>query len=283
VPAILALADLDASSLSARGQSVHDALAAWQYECPTGLASANPQGAPVGDATELAESKGCLAFHVAWPRLLFGTFGDELARAGFPQPNARDEALARYLRAPQTFLGGSSYWDDVSTVGVTETSSAVVVAALNDAGAALETYLGADEGRWQWGRLHTVTLTPSDGRPLVDGPFANDGGWYTVDVANPSFAKFRAGRSGDGFTSNFAHTAGASMRLVCATASARPTEPPSCTIDLPGRQRFFSPLPAEADLMERHWLPNEPFPLRFSAADVSAAAVETVELSPAAE
>ena len=158
----------------------------------------------------------------------------------------------------------------------------MVVAALNDAGAALEQDLGADESRWQWGRLHTVTLTPNDGRPITEGPFANDGGWYTVDVANPSFAKFSASRGGDGFTSNFAHTAGASMRLVCATAQSRPTEPPRCTIDLPGRQRFFSgAVPAEADLMERHWLPNEPFPLRFSADDVTAAAIEMVELRPA--
>jgi penicillin amidase len=282
VPAILDIAAQNAGALTPPGQSVRDALAAWEFDCPTGLDGRDPESAPaVSDATELSESKGCLAFHVAWTRLLFRTFGDELGRVGYPRSNARDEALARYLTAPETFVGGP-YWDDVSTPDVVETSSVVVVAALEDAGAALQEYLGADEARWQWGRLHTVTLTPNDGRPITEGPFANDGGWYTVDVANPSFAKFSASRGGDGFTSNFAHTAGASMRLVCATAQSRPTEPPSCTIDLPGRQRFFSgAVPAEADLMQRHWLPNEPFPLRFSLDDVTAAAIETVELRPA--
>lgn len=278
VPAILALLTGAESGLNARAETVRDALSGWAFECPSGLEGVDPQAsAPVDDANVRAESLGCLAYHVVWSRLLHAVFGDELARAGYPRDSARDEALARYLRAPESFAGGP-YWDDVSTLDAVETSSVVIAEVLNASGEALARYLGGDTSRWQWGRLHTVTLRAADGRPITDGPFANDGGWYTVDVANPSFAKFRSSRGGDGFTSSFAHTAGASMRLVCVTSADRPGQAPACTIDLPGRQRFFDDVPTEQQLMRQHWLPNDPFPLRFERASVLDATVETMTL-----
>jgi len=280
VPTILARADLALEELTAQGESVRQALDAWTFGCPTGLDGLDPSGAPpVEEAAARAESKGCLAFHVLWTRLHFAVFGDELARAGFPTDNVRDGSLDLYLTSPERFVGGP-YWDDVSTPDTVETSSTVVVRALNATGEALVDALGPDESRWQWGRLHTVALRPLDGRPFVAGPFANDGGWYTVDVANPSSAKFESSEGGT-FGSSYGHTAGPSMRLVCATRAASPGAPPDCTIDLPGVQRASAETGREENLMIQHWLPNAPFELRFARDEVEAAAVETVEIDPA--
>jgi penicillin G amidase len=272
------LAQLGAEpNLSPNGSQVRDLIQSWQGSCPTGLEDATPDPfTPSASEAERAEARGCAAFHVLWTRLLNGVFGDELSRAGYPRANAEQEALVRYLLAPQTFLGGS-YWDDVRTGGVEETAADVVTRAFDDAGAALEEYLGSDPADWLWGRIHTVTLQIDDGRAFADGPFANDGGWYTVDVANPSNATFRPERVGlgDGFTSDFSHGAGASMRFACEADAATL----DCVISLPGAQRGPVEGAESFDLMPR-WLENDAFPLLFDAEEVSSAAVETILVNP---
>jgi penicillin amidase len=276
VPALLDVLGATPVGLDDRGARVRDALADWDFGCPTGVDGADPAGPATTDVAEARASRGCLAFHVVWARLLHGVFGDELQRAGWPRSNPRDEALVLQLTDPGALAGGP-YWDDVGTAEV-EGAAEIVVRALNAAGDALTEELGADPDAWRWGRWHTVSLQPPDGRPLVEGPFANDGGWYTVDVAGPSVARFRLGRSPDGFTTDFSHGSGPSTRLVCALASGEPARPPACTLSLPGRQRAFDDVTEEADLMRRHWLPNAPFPLRFNDDEVDAATMEIVRL-----
>jgi len=249
----------DGADLGDGGALLRGALEAWDLECPSGLDGIDPDtAAPTDDPGVAAASAGCMAFHVLLPRLRRGAFADELFAAGFDEgsvPGYRP-LYNLLLRAPDMAVG-DVWWDDVSTEEVVEGRADIVVAAMRDAGTFLTAQFGDDVGAWRWGRLHTMSLRAplfSDaGVSSYDhGPFINDGGYYTVDVANPS------GSNGDRYTQR----AGPSMRFACEAPADTPVR---CTIQLPGGQRHFRDSPHFDDLL-RKWLVNEPIPL---IADVS--------------
>jgi acyl-homoserine lactone acylase PvdQ len=141
-----------------------------------------------------------------------------------------------------------------------ETKYQVMFEALETVGNRLVGELGVDETQWAWGRLHGLQLSsdlstfgifeydnPPPGQPL----FANNGGLFTIDVANPG-------------TSDFVQTAGPSTRFVCEASPNGPT----CTIQLPGGQSGDITSPNYEDLLFPY-LANEPMPLVF---DIDAAA-----------
>ena len=118
---------------------------------------------------------------------------------------------------PSQLVAGDVYWDDPGTTPEVETKYQVMSDALQAAGAFLEGELGADETQWAWGRLHGLLLSADvstfgildyNNPPLNDPLFANDGGLFTVDVANPGI-------------SDFVQTAGASTRFVCEASADR--------------------------------------------------------------
>ncbi|MEQ9496749.1 MAG: penicillin acylase family protein [Deltaproteobacteria bacterium] len=267
LPTILAAANAGSGQLdAATGGRVRDALAAWQYTCTTGIDGSDPTGPKAADPIVARESIGCAAFHVLFPRIVRGAFSDELSAAGTSR-TAGDAAAIKLLTGPNQLLRGASYWDNVATNGTVETSTSVIVAAMNDAGTWLNANLGNSADDWRWGRVHTVTLTYDLISALTsrynNGPYCNDGGLYTVDVANPG------GRNSD----NYAHGSGPSMRLACEAA---PTAM-ACTIELPGGQSSFPTSPHYDDLLER-WLVNDPIPVRFTPGDIDAAAVRELQV-----
>ena len=156
---------------------------------------------------------------------------------------------------------------DIDTPQV-ETRFDPMAMALQTAGAFLEAELGADETQWAWGRLHGAVLQ-SDldalgisqyNNPAVgESPYANDGGLYTVDVANPS--------------SNYQQTAGPSTRFVCEALPAGP----SCSFQIPGGQSSDIDSPNYDDFLPG-WLANEPTPLVLDIEEAKNNAVRTVEL-----
>lgn len=253
--------------LTAEGREVQQALQAWAgFTCPTGLTGIEPTSAP--SAATATESIGCAAFHVVLGRLYATIFADEIARRGV-NDRANIASVFIQILTPQRFLTRGGYWDDVSTAGVVETSTQAYVRAFNDAGAWLGTTLGAARDTWRWGRIHTVTLRTDlfsgSGFTDWDSPsYASAGGLFTVDVANPSIA-----------THNYSFGSGPSMRFSCEANTTRAVR---CTIDLPGGQRHFQRDPHDLDLMEQHWLTRQRLPLAFLPAEVSAAAVETVQV-----
>jgi penicillin amidase len=159
------------------------------------------------------------------------------------------------------------YWDDPMTPGEPETKYGVMFESLETAGNFLVEELGSDETQWAWGRLHGLRLSsdlstfsifdydnPAPGDPL----FANDGGLFTVDVANPG-------------TDNFVQTAGPSTRFVCEAS----TNGPTCTIQLPGGQSGDINSPHYEDLLFPY-LANEPMPLVFDIEEAKANAEDTI-------
>lgn len=267
VPTLLADFILTGVGPSASGQKVIDALAAWQYTCPTGLETRDTTSPKVTDSAEAAESIGCSAFHALWTELIIGTFDDEILAADpTAEEHARPEALVRLLTRPGTLLGGESYWDDVGTAGQTEGRYSTVLAAIERAATFLESTLGPDPDDWRWGRIHTITLFADvyGNTPITrfnNGPWANDGGWYTVDVANPT----------GHFGGSYAHGSGPSMRFVCEV----PSTGPACTMQIPGGQRNRPGEDHYEDLFLL-WLENQSIPLPFLPADIDAATQELI-------
>ena len=265
------LADIDAAALNEAGRQVYQALTDWRFGCPSGLDGIDlDTAAPVGDPEVIREAAGCSAFHVVLGRVLTNTFSDELAAANVEwRPDAK--ALVRLLKRPELMQVGATFWDDVTTGDDVETRTQVVTQALNSAGAWLRENQGPMKTDWLWGRIHNVSLLA----PLINdagitdynhGPFANDGGLYTVDVAKPAHY----------VDDDYRQEAGASMRFACEM-----TSPPNCTMQLPGGQRHLRTEAHYNDLLPG-WLTNTSFPLLFRENAVAEATVETIELVPAA-
>lgn len=258
--------------LTPEGTAVRDALAMWDHVCGTGLGGTAPDAAPAGDASARQQGLGCAAFHVAGVALQKRTFGDEMAAAGQEGLSGRLAALIMAFSRPAELRHEGGYFDDVSTAEVIETRGDIVRVAFNDAGAELAAALGEDPQGWLWGRLHTLTLTANlfDAAGVAEfnhGPLANDGGLETVDVAGPMNPL--AGR--------YEQRHGASMRWQCEAGADAPVR---CRVQFPGGQRHFRDSPFYNHMVDRY-LANESAPVAFTAAEVDAAAAETVTVNPA--
>lgn len=257
-PALLAV---DRDELTTDGQALYDAIDAWEFDCPTGLATSDPSGAASDDSEQLAEALGCAAFHRVLSSAYGGWCGDEVEAYEWAEsPWAM--SFFRALVRPDELTNPDLLWDDVSTDDETETQADVLAAAF-DAGAALfEGQVGDEPSDWLWGRVHASTfaadLFSSFGVPTFDdGPFAKDGGLYTVNVAN-------IGLGGDKLNPR----SGASTRLICEAPESGVT----CNIQLPGGLPHFRQDANYLGLVER-WLRNEPVPLVFDHAALDTPAI----------
>ena len=258
----LMLAAANGLTLSENAQKVVTALTAWSYECPTGLDGNDAATAGLAsDAAVLLESSGCAAFHVAIRQLNTAAVGDEGVR-GERGPNV---VLVKMLNN-EALAAGDIYWDDISTEGVIETKEEIVAAALDAAGTYLVAQLGADEAQWAWGRIHFLNLrsdvdTASGGvvTDFNESGFANDGGLFTVDVANPN--------------NNYTQTAGPSVRFICEALPAGP----QCSVQLPGGQSAHIESNNYLDLLP-DFIDNKPRPLQMDIVAAEATAVTTIVL-----
>jgi penicillin amidase len=266
------------ADIGLNGPKVINALESWNYECPTGLVGPTWDTALVDDSDELLASAGCAAFHVLLDELRFRIEQNEFAPS-FYDSDARSPSGAVYFSIVDptklTPENKEIFWDDPGTM-VVEDKYQVMGESLAVAGDFLNDWLGNDETKWAWGRLHGLRLLSDVGgllgdssydNPANDDPlFANDGGLYTVDVAYPNPQTC----VNDG-CEQFVQTWGASTRFVC---EALP-EGPSCTIQLPGGQSGDINSDNYEDLIF-NYLENRPVPLVFDIAEAEANAVRTV-------
>ena len=209
-----------------------DLLAHWasaanarRYTTPTGLASTDPAGARSSDAEVVAASNASMLFHALVPRLAARLLDGPLASVqlgGRPLDTRTflsmtgGQTAAKYLAALSQYAAGGTPAVPLYTClpepvpGVLYAPA--VVAALEDTVdflSSAEAFGSATPSDWIWGRKHRATfdsLLDSAGVSLFNyGPFANDGGLYTVDVANFSW-------NDDGGNGFFQH-AGANVRI----------------------------------------------------------------------
>jgi penicillin amidase len=241
------------------------------FSCPTGMDGIDAETAtPTADADAAAASIGCTAFHVLWGQVRLATFADEVNEGvRFASP----QTMVRLLLRPDGLNLGASYWDDVTTEGE-ETRADTVGTALSATAEWLVDELGETSDGWRWGIIHTLTLRAE----LFDsfgigsfnsGPWVNDGGLYTVDVASPR----------NTLSGNFSHSSGASTRFVCRAPVGGTV---SCQVQLPGGQRHFRDSDNYEDLL-MDWLVNEPSDLLFDITAAAESAASTIVFTAPAE
>ena len=175
-------------------------LTAWgadDYDCPTGLTTADPKSAVDPDPKHNRDSAACLLFHTMLQNLLHSVFDDDFAVVTATTGSSFGGDGGAEIRALLFMLGlpasdpHTSFCNDVrpdNSVAATHTCTDKLVTSLLVAAGTLQAAYGAP-ANWIWGRVHTLTTT-SAAAPLIAGafaagPFARPGGAFTVDVGNP--------------------------------------------------------------------------------------------------
>jgi penicillin G amidase len=161
------------------------------------------------DYNQSTNSAAAAYFNVVWARILELTFADELPDGFKPDGGDRWFEVVRTLLQKKKDL----WWDDRVTSDVVESRDEVLRRSMISARLDLTTKLGKDPKRWEWGRLHRVTLeqTPLGERGdnrlmrrLFDrGPYAAPGGSSIVNAF-----------SWDAATGTFGVTTAPSMRMI---------------------------------------------------------------------
>ncbi len=296
VPGLLAWFQAASAEVTARGlQPAVDVLVQWssaanarRYTTPTGLATTDPAGARATDAAVVAASNGAMLFHALVPRLAarlldpaFSTvqFGGEPLDTRTFLALTGGQTVAKYLAALSTYAAGGAPTVPLFTClqgGCPAAQHAsAAVDALDDTVQFLssaQAFGSATPSDWIWGRKHRATfdsLLDGAGVNLFNyGPFANDGGLYTVDVANFSWTD----DGGDGFIQH----AGANVRMASEMIA-------------PGNVVWRAVVPGGApDYVQDPnyenqvplWLSNAPGVQPWTAADVQAAAVDRIVFRP---
>jgi acyl-homoserine lactone acylase PvdQ len=221
-------------------------LTAWKnagYDCPTALASTDPNGTPSTDTTVLASSAGCLLFHQFLRTVLTNVFADDInAVKGITgtaiggDDAAEIKAILYMLSLPVADAGTpalTTLCNDVDANGVmtaSHTCQDQVVTALASAYDTVSASLGTNTQKWIWGAVHTASATspyPSLSAPFLAGPFARPGGAFTVDVGTPSLVKSSKLDFSYGHGSNVRHV---SQMGTDASSNV-------CKMQLPGPER----------------------------------------------
>lgn len=138
------------------------------------------------------DSQPAAIYAAFYNALLANTFHDDVPEAYWPGSGGNTWVVLHQLLQDPV----SAWWDDATTPGV-ETRDDILRQSFQEGYAALESALGANPARWQWGKLHTATfanatLGRSGFQPIEAlfnrGPYPVAGGGSIVNAThwNPS-------------------------------------------------------------------------------------------------
>jgi penicillin amidase len=145
------------------------------------------------DGTCAVDSLGCAAYMTFEEQLERHLWDDDLGSLAREYVGSTEswQGLISLLAKP-----ADAFWDDITTTK-RETEANILAEALDGAGAALHSSLGADTTTWTWGRVHTttfreVTLGESGIGPLEwyfdKGPYPVAGAAGAVDATYYQFS-----------------------------------------------------------------------------------------------
>jgi len=220
------------------------------------------------DFRQPPDSAAAAYYNAVWRNLLRLGFDDELGPGLAADGGGRwSEVVTRLLARP-----GDPWWDNRATPGLVETRNEIVRQAMVSARIELTTTLGKDPARWQWGRLHRLTLehpvlggqtVPAPVRALVNrGPYDLGGGSAIVDATGWTSSK------------GYAVDRVPSMRMVVDLADLDRSR----WVNLTGASGH----PGDAHYADQTqaWAQGRTYAWPFSAAAVSAATDDVLRLTP---
>ena len=132
-----------------------------------------------------ADSDAAAIFEAFWRQLLQNTCNDDMPEDYWP------EGGSRYGEFMGNLSLDSGWWDDKTTLDVTETREEILKKSFVNAIAELEKTFGNDISKWNWGELHTSTFRNEtlgeSGVPPIEslfnrGPFRTSGGSSIVNA-----------------------------------------------------------------------------------------------------
>ena len=140
------------------------------------------------DFRQPANSAAAAYFNVVWRDILALTFHDQMPQDTWP------DGGSRWFEVVRTLIGqpGNAWWDNVDTPEK-ETRDDVLRQALVDARNEITTSMARDPEYWEWGKLHTLTLTNqtlgTSGIGVVErlfnrGPYKLGGGSSIVNATS---------------------------------------------------------------------------------------------------
>jgi acyl-homoserine lactone acylase PvdQ len=298
LPGLIALLESKRPSLSPGAQAALDLLKGWDLSTPTGLDAA---GNPQPGATQ---SYAASVFHAFQKRFASAVLADDLARFTVVnptthQPKALDPSdipvyqlakiLSGVVQAPPPsppLATGTTLCQTGGSGTCADRAAAALEATVQFLGAKL----GADPSTWSWGRLHQVSFPPLAPLLAADvfgstfrfGPFPNDGGLFTVDVAD--FDLWAHDPSNADVNTNdlvpYVQSIGPNVRFSAEMDPAGVkwrAVIPGGEVDRPG----ILGLPADPHYEDQipAWLANEPGDQPFTQADVIKAATKQIVFS----
>ncbi|MDQ1292740.1 MAG: penicillin amidase [Actinomycetota bacterium] len=224
------------------------------------------------DGQQQAKSDAAAYFNAVWSELLDLTFFDEMPKDSRPDGGDRwFEVVRELLQKPKDI-----WWDDRRTPNVVETRDEILRKSLVEARLQLTRVLGKDPDRWQWGRLHRLSLIA---QPLGDSsstrllyPLLNQG---PLEVGGGS--SIVNALSWDAASGTFDVTSAPSLRMVVDLANFDDSRWVNQTGQSghPGHENYADQLKA--------WQRNRTFPWPFSEAAVQKASERTLTLEPPSE
>ena len=219
------------------------------------------------DYTQPPDSPAAAYFNAVWRNLLRLTFHDELPEDVLPAGGGRwFEVVRHLLEAPD-----DPYWDDISTEDVVERRDTILRQAIRDGRDEMTRMQGKDPAKWEWGRLHALTLTDATFGSSGIGPIEALVNRGPVEVGGgESIVQATGWTAPDGYATNWVP----SMRMVVDLADLDASR----WIDLTG----VSGHPYDdhyGDQTER-WRTGQTLPMRWDEDTIRAGAASTLVLTP---
>jgi penicillin G amidase len=258
-------------------QTVHDWVAGWTFDTPSGAPEDNPT------AQQIQDSQATLVMSF-WESYLFDTaLGDELGVPGMKGVTVEEQAEAKLLvdmcihperlKSGLSDAGDSILFDDLNTPAIEskrQTAAKALIRALD--GIVLQ--LRATASNWRWGQVHTLILDfppgfpsslnyPPPTDPKYSAGFPRHGENGTVDVGDHGLDLYAFAVGGPSGTPS-----GPAIRFVC---ELDPVNGPQGRNVIPGGEIFDPASPHYADQMEL-WRKNQTFNLSFKDVDVVSSA-----------
>jgi penicillin amidase len=264
---------LDAEAMTAIQMDTHNPMA--EILAPY-LLDLEPLGDYHGDGIELlrewdfsqgVDSAPAAYFNGVWRELLRLTFHDELPEEQWPSGGGRWFEVVRLMLDDP----GHHSWDSLDTPDVVETRDDILAEAARAARDEITRLQGKDPEKWEWGRLHALTLEePSFGGSGI-GPVEWLFNTGPVDVGGgPSIVHANGWDAVEGFET----TAVPSMRMVIDLADLDE----STWIDLTGvsGHPFHEQFGDQTEL----WATGGTLPMRSDAESIEAEAEYRLMLVP---
>lgn len=216
-----------------------------------------------------ADSAAAAYFSAVWRNLLQDTFWDDMPQDMRPDGGGKWLVVVRDMLEDPT----DPFWDDRSTLNVTESRDEALTRAMVSARRDLTVEMAKNPADWRWGTLHQLRLEhPVLGGSSIPAPVRRLMNPAPIGVAGSSSVVNAT--SWDAGTGSFEVTAGPSMRMVVdlGDLDASTWVTVTGTSGHPGSRHYTDQL--------RAWAEGRTFPFPFTRAAVEQASKDELTLTP---